>query len=569
MSRRASLLALAALCASACATTQSVLATPEPPAPFTTEAELKQLAQAPLPAPPRFEPVVEVSEWSLVGPLPEVASHEPHPNATPFDAHVLKAVEGRVPTSADLACVARETAHFVAVKKGRPPSALARYIAGRCGSTAPLVETAWVEGKPDGDDDALALKWADQLDHLLITLRSGVVVGTGFAREEDDAVWAIAWSKESLELADVPLVPKDGKLRVEGKAQSETLEVRATLEHGELGFVRCEADPAVAPPRFAFDCPAEAGDALEWLSLSAREVDGVLGSEESRVLLMPSGVVTAPWRPRDPGAKAAPLPETLLDRVNALRAKAGLSAVRLAEGESKQLDALAPHYFAALQAGDAALRHQIAAGVVAGWSVGEPISQGGFSAAVAEQPEAGALVAKLLDDPRARAELLSPDVSLVALGVWTSPEAAGVLVGTYRSPLKVAALDADRELVAQLDAGRVAHKARPCNWVVPQAQVSQDLIDRLAQGDARPDQVLDEMLQISIKQLKVQAHGWHLEREGLKQVTFPLELLTEQPLDLWVVVLPYRPRHHPWTQWALFFVSLSGNLKEVGAESGS
>ncbi len=562
---RVTLLAVCAALGSACATTGPLVPTADLPSPFTPRAQLEQLEQAAPTGALDFEQPAAVDEWTLLGPLPEQASHEPHPNASPFDAHLLQTVEGRVPSSADLACVARETAHFVAVKQGRPPAPLARYIAGRCGNTAARVETAWVDGKPEGSDEALAAAWAPKLDQLLLTLRPGSVVGTGFAREDGRAVWAIAWSKETLELADFAFAPKEGKVRVEGKAASDTLEVSATLSRGARGFTRCEADPQVPPPRFAFDCAADEGDAQAWLALSTRELDGVLGSLEARLLVLPKAG-PASWRAPG-GPAAAPTAAALLERLNALRAQSGLAPLKDAPAESKTLAALAPHYFAALRAGDTALRQQIALGAMAGWEVGEAISRGSVSVARAERADVSALLAELLEDPLARAELFDPEATLAALGTWASSDAAGALVSTYRLAPKVAPLDAVRQVVNDLNAGRLKRpRTKAVNWVVPQAQVSEDLQARLAEGRARPEEALDEMLQIATKQLKVTARGWHLERDSLTHIPFPVELLTEQPLDFWGVVLPYRARQHPWTQWALFFVALSGELKEVGPE---
>lgn len=554
--------ALFALLFAACATPTAMAPGVDGPSAFTTPAQLDAIRSAAVPAVPASDAVAAVTEWTLAGPFPEVASHEPHPNASPFDAHVLEVTKSQIATSADLACVARETARFVAAKKARPPQALERFIDGRCGATAAKVETTWISGKSDGADDALAAAWAPRIDNLLITLRRGGVAGSGFAREGDEAVWAVAWSKESLELADVALAPKDGKVRVEGKAQNETLEVSALINQGDDGVARCEVDPSVAPPKFALDCPVDGRDEHEWISVDVRETDALIGSEEARVLALPRGGKSLEWRARETGAAVLLTPATLLQRVNDARAKAGAPPAVLAEAESTRLDALAPHYFAARRGGDTALEHQIALGVMGGWGLGQPIAHGAFCEASAERAEAGAVVAELLDRPRDRAALLEPSVALVSAAV----NGADALLGAFTTVPALTANERVRKVITELDAGRVKRSVHPVNWVVPQAQVSEDQLAKLAGGGGDPNAALDEMLQIARKQLKVEAHGWQLSREDLSGFHFPKELLTEQPLDVWVVVTPYRPKNHPWTQWAVLMVSLSGNLKQVTGE---
>ncbi|MFT3839956.1 MAG: hypothetical protein QM723_23415 [Myxococcaceae bacterium] len=555
--------ALFALLFAACATPTAMAPGVDGPSEFTTVAQLEKIRAAPVPAAPTPDTVATVTEWTLGGPFPEVASHEPHPNGSAFDAHVLTVTQGQIATSADMACVARETARFVAAKKARPPQALERFIAGRCGATAARVETTWISGKSDGSDDALAAAWAPRIDNLLTTLRRGGVAGSGFHREGDEAVWAVAWSKESLELADVALAPKDGKVRVEVKAQNETLEVSGLINQGEYAVARCEVDPSVAPPKFALDCPTDGRDEHEWISVDVRETGALTGSEEARVLAMPRGGKSLEWRARDSGGATLLTPATLLQQLNVARAKVGAPPATLAEAESTRLDALAPHYFAALRGGDTALQHEIALGVMGGWGAGQPIAHGAFCEASAERAEAGPVMAELLDRPRDRAALLDPSVTLVSAAV----NGADALLGAFVTVPALTANERVRKVITELDAGRVKRSVHPVNWVVPQAQVSEDQLEKLAKGNGDPNAALDEMLQIAHKQLKVEAHGWQLAREDLSGFHFPKELLTEQPLDVWVVVTPYRPKNHPWTRWAVLMVSLSGNLKQVTGEA--
>jgi hypothetical protein len=199
---------------------------------------------------------------------------------------------------------------------------------------------------------------------------------------------------------------------------------------------------------------------------------------------------------------------------------------------------------------------------MAGWSVGQPIARGAFCEASAESADAASVMAELLERPQSRARLLDPAVNVVSAAVSNN----GALLGAFTTVPSLSTTDRVRRVITELDAGRVQRSVHPVNWVVPQAQVSEDLLDKLAKGSAEPNAALDEMLQIARKQLKVQAHGWKLEREELSGFHFPKELLTEQPLDVWVVVAPYRPKNRPWTQWAVFMVSLSGNLKQVTGE---
>ena len=109
---------------------------------FTSADELKKVMSQPKPAKVFTDTSVNVDSWELVGPLPDTYADAPHETQSAFAKTLIDSAAAKgFRASEPLACVARQTAKFLAVKGGKPTRHLSDYFEARCGVAAPSVST--------------------------------------------------------------------------------------------------------------------------------------------------------------------------------------------------------------------------------------------------------------------------------------------------------------------------------------------------------------------------------------------------------------------------------------------
>lgn len=152
---------------------------------FTTREELDKVLSAPKPAKVFRDASVDVERWELAGPFPERIGDAPHGTADAWSRLFVERAQAKGARPVEpLACVARETARFIAAKGSYPGSLLTDFLVARCGNAAPKVALRSLTGDaPDEvSDDDLFARWKDDVAKLADGLKPGQLAGLALVR---------------------------------------------------------------------------------------------------------------------------------------------------------------------------------------------------------------------------------------------------------------------------------------------------------------------------------------------------------------------------------------------------
>ncbi len=525
-------------------------------------AEQEALAQVP-PAEWRY-----VDRWTLTGPLPSAAQTTPHAPANAWETVLAEAAAGRPGTSLateELHCTARELGTFALAHGGLPTRELSELISERCGATTPAVRVRQLSGTaPESvHEEELFKAWSPQLRQMLEQELAGAprVAGLWFGRKGEQALALIVSAERAAQLQPVPFVPgEDGVVHLEGELLARFEGLRALVNQGPHGTAPCTRAEALAPPKFAFDCPTRPGDTEAVIELGGRRPGRVLGEVIAAVRVFPFGQLPFEFARTPAAAPAAgeDVTATFLSTLNGVRTEAGLAPLALAEKQSALAQRLAPGFFSLrAREGGAALADTVAVGMMAGWEVEGWITGGAFSAdAVLATQGAAELVRTFLRRPFGREALMSPASGQLALGWAKDPSSTvlGALVTRYGALEPLAAEEEQRQVMVKLNAERERRGLPAANWVAPPKDAQAALDEGLRSGKLGPKGALVELLERSAPALGGGTEGWVVETGSLEELSFGDELLGRPELGVVVVVSRYKPAKVPWARYVVLFV---------------
>lgn len=533
---------------------------------FTSPDELKRVMTQPKPAKVFSGKTVAVERWELVGPLPDGYADAPHESASPFskvfaDAAATKGLRASQP----LACVARETARFVALKGNAPTQGLRGFIDARCGVPAQTVLTQWLTGTApaDVDEAKLAEQWRADVLKSAASIGAGERAGIGSWREGDTVVVALAHVRDETTIEPVSMTPgDDGFMVVRGVSGRRADTIFGASNQGATGTGECVNTGARPAPAFELKCPVSKSDETAWVSISARERGRVLGFEVLRLLARPSGATANTWTApslvaKAPGATAA----DFVTQLNAVRAKVGAPAVTLSEAQTADHAELAPFYFEASQRNDDALVDRIALGVMAGWRVEREIMNGTFGATTIEGSTASELLADLLESPGYRRNLLSPRVGVVAVGVLQEGPALGALVATYDSLQAPTWPDTANTVLTALNGQRQRSGRKPVQWVLLPSSGEPRYAEAVSKREYDSGEALQRFMSQASNVTGRAVRGWRIPVLDLDDIAWPPEVLTKESLELMFVVTTERDEKEPWGRYVLLMIILEGGAQ--------
>lgn len=531
---------------------------------FTSAAELKKMMAQPKPVKVFSNATVSVDSWELAGALPDAYADAPHETGSLFAKTLADAAAAKgFRTSEPLACVARQTARFLALKGGPPPQGLSAFFEARCGIATRGVATRWLTGTVPVDvaDTKLLEQWKDDVTKTTESIASGARAGVAMWREGDKVVVALAHQREETTIEPVSMTPsEDGFIFVRGVTTRRADSIFGASNQGRTGTAECVNTEARAAPAFELKCPVAKDDETAWVSISAREKGRVLGFQVVRLLARPSGTAASTWKAptlvsKVPGATAT----DFVAQLNAVRSQVNAPAVTLSPAQTIDHTELAPFYFEAQVKNDDAQEDLIALGVMAGWRVEQEIMNGSFGADLIEGTTASELLAEMLESPGYRRNLLSPRVGVVAVGMFQEGPVLGALVSTYEPIQAPTWPDTANKVLTALNGQRQRNGKKPVQWVLLPSTSEPTYAEAVSKREYDSKEALERFMSQATNVTRRGVRGWRIPVLNLDDVTWPADILSKEQLDVMFVVTTERDEQEPWGRYVLLMVILEGS----------
>jgi hypothetical protein len=545
-------------------------ATQQGRSPFPSRAEVEALTQGSGAANPFEQAVVDADTWAFSEPLIETLAYEPYVDPSPWGKLLEEYAAhdpGRLTPTRSMHCAARELARFYLEYAAMPAVPLRRAIVEHCGSLAldALPQFVFGAAAAEHDDETLHHTWQAT---VRAALRQGDAagprdLGIAFARDEKKAVVVMLSGARRVQLEPVSrVVDGGGTLLLRGRALVPADRISALVNRGRYGYAACTPAGNTRPPEFAFACAIDAADHGARIDLAAYREGRIFGDGLVGVEALRDTAQSVYKRHRYVDemivSDQSQLPSRLLDLVNEVRRRTELEPVVLSEAESATSEKLAPKYFeAASDPAKEMVAEVIVVGLLAGWDVGAPIRDAGFtSAAVGPTRDASEWLSAVLSSPGGRAALLEPDSRVVAFGpvMVDSPAVIGALFTSY-TLFDSADHAAVRERV--IEKIRAARSAEGMSAPVIITTLDDDasaLAAEIQAGEATPPQALAGLIQQSSTVLGRSVRGLVYESVDVDQLVVPPELLSAKRLELSVTVTHYQPAGEPWGRYVVLLV---------------
>ncbi len=473
--------------------------------------------------------------------------------------------------SRSLSCVSRELARYLLETGKPPPTGLRSFMIGACGGLAPDVGVASLHGDvpPDASDEAVLAHWKNSIAAALAQPLPAQATEVGFSlqRRGRAALGLLTYAISPAEIAAFSNVVgpagQAGEITVEGRLREGAQYVAGYVNHGQYQVGSCFVDPTVPRPRFRISCQVSAEDETARIDLVYARPQRVLAVPFAQLLARREGVTRLEYREVSyaPPAEAPDAPafaRAAVEALNAVRAKAGLPAVRLAEAQSASAARLAGHYFAAANGqGSAQDMDTIALGLLAGWQVtAGPIRDGDFvSTLVPHTRDVGRWLSATLETPLGRSALLSEGIEELALGPVTlsDPEAVGALAIGYRFH-RSADHSADvRRLLLRAVLARRQRKLSDPKRLGIEVRMREELA-RVNAGQLQPVEALQAVLEEGALKFGQNMRGYVVETTSLDALEIPEEVLAQPTLHLEIGVTHHRPPGAAWGQLVILVV---------------
>jgi hypothetical protein len=542
---------------------------------FPKRAELEALEVSPVLAAPAHESFAPISHWKAVGPLPVVLSEAPIAPADDRERQVMGLVGERAgQTRQSLACAARELGAIVLEHGNVPARPLREFILARCGSTVMSTHVRWQSGTFSGQvtDAELSRRMEASMRSALAEIPADSRFGFWLGRSDTRALFVLVHGRAEVDLEPIELTPVDGKLIVRGRLRAPSERVTAAVTRGAFSAAPCSRLPAGAEVDVAFSCPLDAADALARVEVVRFAPGRLLGEGLLHLVALPSGQPADAWDAPAPMVSTGETgQERIVEAINALRARAGLSPVSDDSAESASAVRLLPHYLQAnAPGGDPRNADRIALGLMAGWYVAEPKVEGRFASLSSGDGAEAGLIEALAAQPSGRMLLLEPEVAKVACAVQSFEGGAFALVSTYRLHRPFGdAQEAAKVFLDRLEALRKERGlSRPRRTRLPRAEESA-LTAALANG-THPSQSLNDAMSETVAYTSRAVRGWVLQGPSFDEIRIPDRLLDEPKLDVMVVAGASQADGHPWVQATILLVSIeTGKRGERSAMRGN
>src|SRR6185295_9773281 len=194
---------------------------------------------------------VALPTWTIQTAVPP--PNAAYPTESAFDRYFTHAVGGAKPSSA-LRCAALEAARFYLEAGGLPDDGARRYLAARCGSTLAVHQLSYMTGTfPDAMSDAeIVQRHGKSLDELVAAthLNASNVAGLGVVRKNGKVALVIFAGRPVATVDDFSPLVAGSSVALSGQVSADSAFAYALITQADTGVAVCEANPAVALPKF-------------------------------------------------------------------------------------------------------------------------------------------------------------------------------------------------------------------------------------------------------------------------------------------------------------------------------
>ncbi len=516
---------------------------------FPSAAQVAALAAMPVPAIPVEARPTPTEMWTLTGPFP-ARTQVPTTASNLWSTLLVEQMpEGAILTE-NAECMAREIDAYVAAHESFPDDVFSGFVASRCGLLKqPMFLHASIGAREEDTDEELFAAAQELLLELIADLpRNAGEVGIYGERREDQMTWTIVGETSHFELEPVALQRSAGSpIVLRGRTARSRDMVGAAAAWGRTGAMYCEPNAAVQSPQFEFSCdvPADAG---------AVHV-AILRVPEGRLLGAIEATLTFATSPDEDTEFVWPQATddvpTLVDAVNVMRLEAGVPPVADAPAQSATVASLTPHIAVAAESEDEQLMDQITLGLMAGWDLGLPIVDAGFSRAVIRNDSVSPTmaVANLMASPGTRLQLLDPNTTTLATEMQSLEGGGTVAVVVSYETL------GDVDYQAQADAVLAAfietranrgHDTRPIGeQSIEQANTSAAAIAQANEPDAALNTHLTELAEA----VSARVGAIYLRTTDTASIDWPEDLLNTPNIAASVGIYNDQPAGKAWNEW--------------------
>jgi hypothetical protein len=444
-------------------------------------------------------------------------------------------------------------------------------VSARCGVPSAEVGFGHVEGPaPESlSEDRIFDEWRRTLSETIEGQLAGGprFVGVWFGREDGYAVAVVASGKRDVRVDPLAtILGEDRRLVLSGEALVPVGELRAVINQGRHRAAECASNPAVALPRFEFDCDAAPGDSTTWVAVLLVPPGRLLGRSVLEILLRAPGERADVYRHPPQIASVAVtdlarLPEEMTDLVNRVRREAEFAPLKLVPEQSRMASELAPHFFSALfRETNEPLLDLVLLGMMAGWQVDGIVQRGQVSAAwVSESNDVGRLLAEALDHPLSRETLMDPECEKIAIGALAgepsgSDSALAALIATYEIFSEASHAKMQALLFERFTRARAERGLGPPDRLPELEGLVMGAASRIESGE-EPKRVLDRLIRESVDVLRRPVNGWFFEVTDLDDLEFPEDFLNRGRLRLAIGVSYHQPEREPWGRYVVMLVA--------------
>ncbi len=538
---------------------------------FPSPKKLEDLADKPLPEEGFERPMEIVDEWAFAGPFPNVVAAVPYRAPSDWGALLEVAAQrraGLVVGTEPMHCAAREWGRFFLEHEAPPGPDLLRYLSARCTTVSPSVRYFhFTGGIPEAASDAEVFEsWRGAVDAMMADHFVGgpLTAGIWFGRKEGRAVVTVSFGERLLRVDPIPTVFEegDGTFVVRGEVLIPAEGISGAVNRGEFDSMDCDTRPDVALPRFELECKVDRVDARSWLTVFATPPGRLLARNALNAVLWPSGKPSDDWRRQRYGEpilvdEDTDIEAALLERINAVRKRAGRQPLVLEEAQSEAARDLAPMYFASVfgkeppQSGDL-----VVLGILAGWGVEGVVQDADFvSAWSTGAKDLDRLIATALQYPSGRQTLLGPAFERLAIGTIVHKEGAFLasIFSAYTLFDETRHDEAAGAVLEKLDGMRAASGKRPVRHLVDVASLARLSAQRVQAGE-KPKDVLGDLLQQASTVLRRPVNGWVLYATHPERVEFPPGMLESNTIEIAIGVSHTQPEGDPWGQYVILVV---------------
>jgi hypothetical protein len=546
--------------------------------PFPKREEIVELAQAPAPdvSQALADAELEISEWTLQGPLPAEPFGKQQGEPEPLVLAAQDAHPGwRI--TAGMSCYAREIAAFVAQHEdgSSPPVSLRNYMAARCGALPVSVAFKSVGVQDKRITDAqIQTQALNNLREFVAAAANDNELGVASFRSGDRVVVVACGGMPQAEVTEVTAQwDRPATVRIRGQWRQPAEWMRASSSMGALGYGECTptlGSQAVLPS-FDVQCPLEPSDESAMVEFLVGAPQQILGHTRLLVAVAKdadAGKLVKFFRgtqqdeSQEESGTTSPT-ASFIANLNRVRGNQGYDPLRISEGQSQVATELLPHLIAAIENNDHAKQDLIGLGMLAGWEIHETIRNAGLLVYASRAKEGVPdLLANMLFLPTSRSVILDSQARKLAVAIHQNEEknAATALVTTYTFFEEADYSRVQATLLDELDRQRRAKGLAPVQRIGGKeiTDVVGPIFQSLAKGEIAPKDGLQKILDHYAQKLARPFSGYVMSTMVIDgwMPKFSGDLVEVPNLAVAAEIGHYTNPESSWGQFVVYFVYL-------------